>query len=261
MSVERALDRALAGHPVDEPGIGSLVAVAHELDLAFASEPASRSRERAMFVAGIGARRRGVSLGRFLVPALAVMLVVLVGVAGRLALPGDALYPVRQVLETLRLAPSPWKAVDQDIARGARLVAAAESALRQGDLPRAEQSANAAIARLDEAYSGLEGLEGSGAVERAFQITTLQDRAEEVIATVERSEEIPDPSDRGADPATDNSGRREGEDDEDEGDDDDDDNSGPGGGGDDADGDDADTFDVDGGDDADTFDGDDEVND
>lgn len=221
MSIERVLDRALAGHSNDEPEVDSLVAVARDLLRSFAIEPETSSRERAMFVVGVAARRRGPGLTRFLVPALALLLVVLVGFASRVALPGDALYPVREALQRVGLATSPWAAVDEEIDRATRHVLAAEAALGARDLPSAEESANAAIARLDNALERLEGLDGGGKITRVLQITTLQDRAEEVIAAVERAEDKPDPSDRGPEPA------RRGDDDEDEeGDDDDGDDTG-----------------------------------
>lgn len=222
MSIERVLDRALTGHPNGEPEIESLVAVARELERTFAIEPTSWSRERAMFVAGAGARRRGISIGRFLAPALAILLVVLVGVAGRFALPGDALYPVRQVLQNMGLAPTVWAAADEDIAQATRLVVAAEAALDVQDLLAAEEAASAAIARLADALEDLEGLAGDGKIQRVLEITALQERAEEVIAAVEGAEDIPDPSDRGPEPGTVEGRKQDDEDDDDGGDGDDD---------------------------------------
>lgn len=222
MNVERLLDRALAGNASDDPEVGSLVTVARELDRAFAVDPERWSRERAFFVAGVAAQRRGVRVGRFLVPALATLLVVAVAFAGRFALPGDALYPVRQMLQNVGLASSVWAIADEDIAQAARLVAAAEAALVAEDLVTAEEDASAAIARLDHALEELEDLGGDGKVQRVLEITGLQDRAEEVIAAVEGTEDVPDPSDRGPEPGTVGTGRK-GDDEDDEGDDDDDD--------------------------------------
>ena len=256
MSVERRLDRALGGHPGDDPEIASLIEVARDLERTFTVDTASKARERAMFVAGVGARRRGPHIARFLVPALAVLLVIMLGLAGRVALPGDTLYPVRQGLQKVGLATSAWEAIDADIARAARQIGAAETALSAGELSSAEARADAAIAGLVGALEKLDALEGEGKISRVLQVTLLQDRAEEVIAAVERAEETPDSADRGPEPGrkgdddADEEGDGDGNDDDDggdatDGDDDnagpgggDDDNSGPGGGDDDNDGDD-----------------------
>ena len=238
MSVERRLDRALREQAGDDPEIASLVEVARDLERTFSVDTASKARERAMFVAGVGARRRGPHIARFLVPALAVLLIIMVGLAGRVALPGDTLYPVRQALQKVGLATSAWEAIDADIARATRHIDAAETALAAGDLVAAEQSADVAITRLGRALERIETIDGAGKSDRTLLIHTLRDRAEEVVAAVERAEDRPDPADRGLEPGRkgdDDDDDDGGDDDDDDGDatDDDDDNAGPGGGDDD----------------------------
>lgn len=223
MSLERTLDRALSnGRAADDTEIAALVAVARELERSLAVDPASFARGRAMFVAGVGSRRTTTKWFRWFVPALAMSLVVAVGYLGRVALPGDGLYPVRQFLNFVGLATSPWQSVDNEIDAGARLVGGAETALALEDLAVAEERAHQAIAHLDDALEQLEEFGGSAdKVSRVLQVTALLDRAEEVIAAVESAEDRTDPSDRGPIP-----GRRDDDEDDedvdDEGDEDDD---------------------------------------
>ena len=102
---ERNLDKVLEGKAPADETTAPLADVARRLKGLMDVEAPEAGRERAMFAAAVGGRQR-VTPWRHLAPVVAVAsLLAAVFVGGRAAAPGDALYPVRRVLQEVDLAP------------------------------------------------------------------------------------------------------------------------------------------------------------
>ena len=102
---ERNLDKVLEGKAPADESTAPLADVARRLEGLMDLEAPEAGRERALFAAAVGARQR-VTPWRHLAPVVAVAsLLAAVFFAGRAAAPGDALYPVRRVLQEVDLAP------------------------------------------------------------------------------------------------------------------------------------------------------------
>ncbi|MGH2808106.1 MAG: hypothetical protein ACRDKT_12625 [Actinomycetota bacterium] len=253
----RALDRALAG----ETGHGEpdgLLATASELRGAFDFDIPSASRERAMFVSGVGTRHHRLNPLRLFVPAVAFLaLVLLAYLGGRTALPGDSLYPVRKALGSVGLAQSALEEIDARIGEATSLVSEAEQSLVESP-GTSLRLAVRALEELGPAIDLLDELTGTELATREGEIEGLESRAVDVIGLVAQpgndrgeGDDNSGPGSSGGDDdrSGSNSGSGSGGDDDDnsgpgDGDDDnsgpgsgdgdaDDDNSGPGGGDDD----------------------------
>jgi hypothetical protein len=149
-TLDLELDRALeSGRPADDPTVADLSDFASQMRLAFAAEPPPARGERALFTTGAGAlRHRPARVLRSAMAAAALL--VTLGWLGSDALPGDTLYPVRQVLGKVGLAPSALEEIDERIGAARDKVKSAESALK--DQPAlAERLARAAINDLNDA--------------------------------------------------------------------------------------------------------------
>jgi uncharacterized membrane protein YgcG len=177
-------------------------------------EPESR-RDRAMFTAGVAARRQPPVWRRALVPTTAIFVVLLALSIGSLrAAPGQVLYPVRNALNSVGLAGQPVEVVDRVIRQGEVRLERADERLDSGDFSGAEALVRESLQQFGEARGLLKELNGEPREERAEELTDLEDEAYDLLEDIdeERAEAAQD-------------ARRGSEDEED------DDSSGPGSGG------------------------------
>jgi hypothetical protein len=201
-------------------------------------EPESR-RDRAMFTAGVAARRPPPIWRRALVPTTAIFVVLLALSIGSLrAAPGQVLYPVRNALNSVGLAGQPVEVVDRVIRRGEVRLERADDLLDNGDFSGAEALVRESLRQFGEARSLLNELNGEPREERAEEITDLEDEAYDLLEDIdeERADAAADAR-AGDDEEGDSSGPGSGGSDDDDssgpgsGGSDDDDSSGPGSGG------------------------------
>jgi hypothetical protein len=190
-------------------------------------EPAGR-RDRAMFVAGVAARRPPPVWRRALVPAAAMFVVLFALSIGSLeAAPGQTLYPLRNALSSVGLANQPVEVVDRVIRRAEVSLERAEDLLDENqDFSSAEAMTRETLAHLGEARVLLKELSGEAWEERADAIADLNDDAFDLIEDIreERAEAAAEAGEE-AGGGDDNSGS---------GSESDDDSSGPGSGSDDS---------------------------
>lgn len=216
-----------------------LAELERRLEAALEIEAPDARNARALFVAGAGARARRSSWTAALVPATAAVAVLIaLAVVSRTALPGQALYPVRNVLGRVGLAPSTANEVRELLDDAERLVAAAEGAATSSP-ERAQDLAFEAKATLREAEELVDELDGERADAFDREIEALEDRADEAedvaddtLDAREEAEEVDDSSGRGSG-GDDSSGRGSGGDDSSGSGSGDDDSSGSGSGDDD----------------------------
>ena len=210
---ERALDAALDGGRAVDEETASLARIARELELSFAVGAPPAPRERAMFVHGVAANgRKGFRPVRLAVPAAALLLLAaLVGVAGRGALPGDALYPVREVLLEVGLAPPADELVDDRLGSADRLLERA-NAQPEGRAGEAHRLALRAL----ETLSGVRRLVGElDLPDRTLALANvrmMEAAASDVIVDAAHSDGIASPS-PSSEPGDDDSGAVVGSDD------------------------------------------------
>lgn len=113
---------------VREDDVERLAETARRLEAALQAEAPEARSERALFVAGVGAKRRPRPWLGSLAPAMAAVVVLLViGFASRTAQPGQALFRVREALGTVGLAPSAANEIRDELDRAEALVTRAES--------------------------------------------------------------------------------------------------------------------------------------
>jgi hypothetical protein len=205
-------------------------------------EPTDR-RDRAMFVAGVAARRPPPVWRRALVPAAAMFVVLFALSIGSLeAAPGQTLYPLRNALSSVGLAEQPVEVVDRVIRRAEASLERAEDLLDENqDFSGAEARTRETLRHLGEASALLKELSGEAREERADAIADLNDDAFDLLEDIKEEradaaeEALKDSEDR-----DDNSGSGSGDDDnsgpgsDDSGSGSDDDSSGPGSGSDDS---------------------------
>ncbi len=149
-------------------------------------KPADR-RDRAMFVAGVAARRPQPIWRRALVPAMAMFLVLFALSIGSLeAAPGQTLYPLRNALSSVGLAEQPVEVVDRVIRRAEASLERAEELLDENqDFAGAEAMTRQTINHLSEANSLLKELSGEAREERAEEITDLNDDAYKLLEDID----------------------------------------------------------------------------
>ena len=189
-------------------------------------EPEDR-RDRAMFVAGVAARRPPPLWRRALVPATAIFVVLFALSIGSLrASPGQTLFPLRNALSSVGIAQEPVEVVDRVIRRAEVNLERAEEMLDDNeDFAGAEARTEQTLAQLGEANGLLRHLSGEAREERAGEISDLNEDAFELLEEIdeERADAAQDAREE-SDDGDDSSGPGSGSDD-------DDDSSGPGSGG------------------------------
>ena len=155
-------------------------------------EPPNRSAARTMFIAAVAARRRRPAW-RVLAPvALGLVLLTSLGAVARTALPGQTLYPIREVLHSVGLAPS----IAHEVAHR---LDTARAALNEGEEPADAQEAIAALASARELLGEVSGTERSDLAsemeeleQEALGLLALDDAAADATAPERR---IPTPVD------------------------------------------------------------------
>jgi hypothetical protein len=189
-------------------------------------EPAGR-RDRAMFTAGVAARRPPPVWRRALVPAAAMFVVLFALSIGSLeAAPGQTLYPLRNALSSVGLAEQPVEVVDRIIRRAEASLERAEVLLDENeDFSGAEAMTRETIRHLGEARALLQELSGEPREERADAIADLEDDAFDLREDIDKER---------ADAAEEALKESGGGDDNSGSGSEDDDNSGPGSGSDDS---------------------------
>jgi hypothetical protein len=188
-------------------------------------KPADR-RDRAMFVAGVAARRRPPVWRRALVPAAAMFVVLFALSIGSLeAAPGQTLYPLRNALSSVGLAKQPVEVVDKVIRRAEVSLERAEELLDENqDFTGAEAMTRRTLSHLGEASGLLTELSGEAREERAEEIEDLNDDAFKLLEDIdeERADAAAEAQESSGDDDSSGSGS---------GSESDDDSSGPGSGG------------------------------
>lgn len=248
--LERELDKALrTGEGAEDPRLTDLVRQADQLETELAHEAPSGGRERAVFIQGVALRHRRFLGLRILAPAV-VVLTALVAVGGfsRSALPGDTLYPMRQALASVGLAPSSTEEAERRLDAAERALDLANLKVASDPL-EAEELSLGAITSVRQAERLLEDVDTERGDDLLDRADDLEDRSLNILERLEerreraaeRAEQRQDRLEEAAE--EDNSGPGGGDDDNSgpgSGDDDGDDNSGPGsgddGGGDDSSG-------------------------
>ena len=155
-----------------------LADLARRLEAALEVETPDARSEKALFVAGAGARRRSSSWLGVLVPGAAVVVVLLVvGLVSRTALPGDTLFPVRKVLGGVGLAPSTAKEVRARMDEAERLVVAASEVIFTSP-EQARRLALQALSALEETDELVDEIEGARQESFEDEIEALEERAD-----------------------------------------------------------------------------------
>jgi hypothetical protein len=238
--------------PVDDQrGMGSprpQDQLERELDQLFNEIPApSARRDRALFVAGVAARKPKPIWQRALVPVMGVAIVfVSLSVASLKAAPGQALWSVRQALNSINIAP-PVEIVDKSLDDAENDVELADDALDDDKLDLANRLADRALVNVGEVSGHLEELSADQREDAVKRIEDVRDDVSDVREDIvearfelreERAEERAEGNDSsgpgsGSDDDSDDSSGPGSDDDSDDSsgpnsDDDSDDSSGPG---------------------------------
>jgi hypothetical protein len=175
-NTEKNLDKALTGFErTGDVEIDGLVDVADDLTRQLAVGVPSQPRERALFIEGVGARKRSF-LSSLIAPAIAVAaLMLVIAVIGRTALPGDSLYPVRKVLRSAGLATSPATDLERELEKAQLDIDKAQAAVDRGSDP--VPSAVAALMHLGRAEGYLNEVDASDRVGFEGDIAFLEEQA------------------------------------------------------------------------------------
>jgi hypothetical protein len=212
---ERDLDRVLASPAASgDPELDELSATASDVARALAAPVPPQPNERAMFIEGIAAGRRSV-VSRFAAPALATaMAFVAITLIARGALPGQPLYPVREVLHSAGLATSSSERVHEHEENAELLVRRAQNAYEAARPATAEKLATDALIELGSAQAFMAELETDDRARYQARIDSLREQAMD-IWRLSVSAPIPFDDDPGSDdsddsnnsgPGSDNSG-------------------------------------------------------
>lgn len=211
---ETDLDRALVtSSRTGDPEIDDLATTAGIVAQALAVPAPRQAQDRALFIEAVASRKRSL-VSRVAAPAIAITATfVVLAVLGRGAVPGEALYPVNQVLRTAGLAGDPVVGIERDLNDARLLIQRARNALDDSSAG-AERLAVSALMELGQARDHLRALEPRDRALYEAEIEALTDKALNVIHL--SAQETDDDRD-------DSSGPGSGDDA-----DDDSDNSGPG---------------------------------
>ena len=206
--VEYQLDKTLHGHRTEpNPEIDALSSVADDLELALNQEAPDAARERLLFTMAVGAQKRRITPGRFMVPITAAMVILIfLAVAGRESSPGDDLYSVRKALGKVGLVDTALRVVDRSIETATAQVGRAGLALASGEEERARRHANSAFISLGEGRAFLAELDEA---QREIQLRKIEALEKRAIAIIVRSRERDRSGSDGEDnsgPSVDNSG-------------------------------------------------------
>lgn len=174
---EKELEQALKDFDrTGDEELDALIDTADDLTAGFAVPTPSRPEGRAMFIEGVGARKRSI-MSSLALPGVAVLILLLaVAVLGRSAVPGDSLYPVRKVLLSAGLADAPDEDIQKELDNAALLLGRARTAL-DDDPAAAERLAVSSLMSLGRAEGYLDQVGERDRVRFEGQIDTLRIRA------------------------------------------------------------------------------------
>ncbi|MGH2826256.1 MAG: hypothetical protein ACRDKF_04715 [Actinomycetota bacterium] len=147
-----------------------------ELEQMFKEIPAPAARrDRALFMAGVAARKPKPIWQRALAPAMGVAIVFIsLSVASLKAAPGQALWSVRQALNSINIAP-PVEIVEKSIGAAEADVDRADEALDNDDLDQAERLADRALEHVGATMAHLDDLPGEQREEAVENIEDVRD--------------------------------------------------------------------------------------
>ena len=180
--LERELDQALErGTPARNEEIESLVQTASRFADQTPALPDAPSGSRALFIQAVGTRRSAGWLP-FLGSATATAAVlVVVLLLGRTAIPGEALYPVRQALRSVGLAPASVEEIDDLLAEAQVQLANAEE-INDFSQQKARRLALNAARLLGGAEQLLEEIEDEGQTESRYAaVASLLEKARGIL--------------------------------------------------------------------------------
>ena len=188
---ERELDRVLASSSrSDDAELDDLARTADDLSRSLAAIPPAATGERALFIEAVAARHRSIG-SSLLVPGIAVVgFMLVIAIMGRGAVPGEALYPVRNVLRSAGLANAPVEVLETRLEAAETLVDRAEDALDRSAPETAEDLAAAALQKLGEVSALIGELEADDRSDFAEEIAELQEEAVIVIRLASDHEAI-----------------------------------------------------------------------
>ena len=188
---ERELDRVLASSSrSDDAEIEDLARAADDLTRSLAATPPAAVGERALFIEAVAARHRSMS-SSLLAPGIAVVgFMLVIAIMGRGAVPGEALYPVRNVLRSAGLANAPIEVLETRLEAAETLVERAEDALDRSAPEVAEDLAATALKKLGEVGALIGELEADDREDFAEEIAELQEEALIVIRLASDQEAI-----------------------------------------------------------------------
>lgn len=144
----------------DDPELASLSRVADRLERGLTVDVPESGRERALFIQGAAARKRGFPWGRLLVPLTAASMLVAVVSVSREAGPGDALYGVRKALDKVGLAPGTARDANKLLDRAEGKIVDGEELVEDRRYRRARAAATEALHGVQEARELLEDASG-----------------------------------------------------------------------------------------------------
>ncbi|MDQ4058988.1 MAG: hypothetical protein M3124_07680 [Actinomycetota bacterium] len=212
--------------PVDERGMGSTRPqdekdkLEQELEQMFNEIPVpSARRDRALFVAGVAARRPKPIWQRALAPAMGVAIVfITLSVASLKAAPGQALWSVRNALNSFGIAP-PVEIVDKSIKAAEADLERAGVALDNYELDQAERLVDRALEHVGATMAHLDDLSGEQREEAVERIGDVRDEVTDLREDIDKArDELREERTEGDDSSGSGSGSDE----------DSDDSSGPG---------------------------------
>jgi hypothetical protein len=205
---EKELEQALAGFErTGDTEIDSLVDSADGLARHFAAPTPAHPRARALFIEAVAARKRSF-MSSLAVPAMAAAaLLVFIAVMGRSALPGESLYPVRNVLRSAGLATAPTSELQKELDEAEFYLARAEAAFDRGS-DDAERFAVAALKSLGRAEAYLDDVGDADRVRLEGTISVLSTKAITLIRLEATTPDLDHNSGNGSDDSEsqDNSG-------------------------------------------------------
>ena len=188
----KALDDALDGASTTDH-TQPLTETADSVRRSLATDVPPADRTRALFLSGVAERERArFSPVRVLVPALALAIVTLTGLAGQSALPGQGLYPVREAMNSVGIGRSPVAEIDEHCKEALALIGKAEASIDTNP-EQAIALAVLAIEQLGPARELLPELNGGQRGDWVEWVEDLEEDAVEIIA--EASEEENEGSD------------------------------------------------------------------
>ena len=174
---EKDLARALDGfEKTGDAELDSMIDFADELTERLAVPTPSHPVGRAMFVEGVAGRKRSF-VSSLLVPGMAVVaLLLVIALFGRSALPGESLYPVRNVLRSAGLASAPNAELQAEIDDARVLLTRARSAYER-DQDEGEGFVIAALMSLGRAEGYVDDVSAADRVTFEARIDALQTQA------------------------------------------------------------------------------------